>query len=44
MSMPERRRVSKVCGQATSARRSSRLRAQRTANEPTWSHAYSGLH
>jgi hypothetical protein len=40
MSMLELRRVSKVCGQGLSAQKQP-LCAQRTANEPTLSRAYS---
>ena len=41
MSMLELRRVSKVCGQGTQRAEAAVMRAQRTANEPTLSRAYS---
>jgi len=41
MSMLELRRVSKVYGQGTQRAEAAIMRAQRTANEPTSSRAYS---
>jgi hypothetical protein len=41
MSMLERRRVSKVCGRGPQPAEAAVIRAQRTADEPTWNHAYS---
>jgi len=43
MSMLELRRVSKVCGKATQRAEAAVMRAQRTANEPTLSRAYSAI-
>jgi hypothetical protein len=41
--MLELRRVSKVCGQGTQRAEAAVMRAQRTANEPTLSRAYSAM-
>ncbi len=43
MSMLERRRVSAVSGRGPQPAEAAVMCAQRTANTPTWSHAYSTI-